>query len=188
MLTPSTMRDHIPFDEASLYFQDPAYEKPVSFSRFSRGAIMDVPSKVRVPTRISMNIRVDSVSPMDSVSPADKQRGFIMNPAHGFDPDAWMSDLIADDESSCGTLDYSVDTIEEERINQVQRALTREVYGLPLTESVRQIKVEPEVDEKIVYEDDKMNQLDVHAKNGSEDECFGIPIGWLAKLLDNFKR
>ena len=180
------MRDlnTITFDEASFYFRDPSYEKRLSRPRVPREAIKDVPSKVGVPTRISLTISMDDVSPTDKVSPGDELSP-MKDGVNDLDPDAWMDDLITGDDSSCGTLDYSMDTLEEEKIIRVQRALIRGVYGLS-----PQLPLSISSELKVVEEDDKINQdledeLDVHAKKRHGHECFGIPIGWFTTLVDN---
>lgn len=179
------LHNNITAEEGDHYFRDPAFETPFPLAVRHDATIMDVHSKdQQVPTRISLNIRLDTVS----------QVGFnhefaMKDPAQDLDQDTWTSDFVVDDDS-CGTLDYSVDTIEEEKLLKVQQALTRVVYGPPASEPSSPITLESCVMDK----DDKMNddlldEYGIHGRNkNSEDECFGIPIGWLTTLLQGLKR
>lgn len=176
------MRDltNVTAEDGDFYFCDPAFEKP--YPLVSRDAIVNVRSKDSVPTRISLNIRIDTFPQLDF------HRGLPRKDSlHDLDQDTWTSDFVPDDDS-CGTLDYSVDTVEEQKLMKVQQALTRVVYGPQASEPSSPIRMESSVMEK----DDRMNQdllneYDVHAKS-SEDECLGIPIGWFTHLFKGLTR
>jgi hypothetical protein len=172
----------ITVEEGDHYFSDPAFEKP--FPLVSRDAIVDVQSKDSIPTRISMHIKVDTVPQVDFDFHRDLQ---MKDQSQDLDHDTQTVDFVPDDDS-CGTLDYSVDTLEEAKIMKVQQALTRVVYGPPASEPSSPIKVE----RSVTIKDYKMNQAvlaeyDVHAKT-NEDECFGIPIGWFTNLFQGLTR
>jgi hypothetical protein len=167
-------------EEGDFYFRDPAFEKP--FPLVSRDAIVDLQSKDSVPSRISSNIRFDTTLQVDFHRELP-----INDSSQDLDHHTWVGDFIPDDDS-CGTLDYSVNTLEEAKIMKVQQALTRVAYRPLPSEPSSPMKVKPSVIDK----DDKMNQdlldeYDVHAKR-SEDGCLGIPIGWLTNLFKGLTR
>lgn len=181
-----TMKDinTMPFDEASFYFCDPAFEKPIR--RVSWNTMMGVRSIERVPSKITLS-RVET-----NVALETHEELPWKDPIKELDPDSWMDELVGNEESSCGTLDYSVDTFEEKKITlNAQRPQTRDdddVHHAPAVHSTIEIPVEPNV----IVEDDKINQdmvegLDLHSKK-KEPECFGIPMGWFADLISNVAR
>ena len=178
------MRDgiNVVFDEADLYFRDPAFEKPL-FPRVSRDAIVDL----QAPSRISMKLHLNSLaSAQEQVNmPLHQQIHFEQ-----MDRNVWTRDPLHEDfdESSHGTLDYSVDTLDDERITKTRRSQAKTRRSRDLTQPV----LPPELEEMVIKADDAINQevateLDVHART-KEDECFGFPIGWLTSFLNNLMR
>ena len=168
----------LPFDEASFYFCDPAFEGPEKpVRRVSWNAMIGVRSIEKVPSKIMLS-RVESNIALES-----RDELTWKDPIQELDPDSWMHDLVGVDESSCGTLDYSVETLDEKSM-MLNTQLTPVVDEPPPVETTIEIPVESQV----MVEDDKMNQdmesLDVHSKK-QEPECFGIPMGWFADLVSN---
>lgn len=170
-----TMRDinTIAFDEASFYFCDPAFEKPLP--RASRNTIGGGRSMERVPSKISL-MRADP-------NPVNETRDFPgREQSHYLDPDICVEDFAAEDESTCGTLDYSVDTCDDHKITNVQHELTEIMCSSIGTKSLLLL---PRAS-NVMMDDDMMNdyvdELDVHIKK-KEAECFGIPMGWFIEFL-----
>lgn len=180
---------NIDFDEASFYFRDSAYEHPPLFPRVSRVALVEASSveasarKEGVPHKILLTIDVSNISPMTVVSTGKRNgeaRRYMDQETKN--PDSWMDKFVADDESSCGTLDYSVDTFEEQAVMQVQSAMTRVAYG----HSRRQSGVPATVGyEEFISMDKEINRaliskFDVHARRSVEDNCL---FGWVTAIL-----
>lgn len=184
----ATMKDintNIPFDEASFYFCDPAFEKPLR--RVSWNTVMGVRSIERVPSKITLMDRVEPNTALEMRSEEFRWKDSIQE----MDPDCWMHDSAGADESTCGTLDYSIDTMEEKKsmLNSERTLVTRGDDDDDGERQPLQTTIVIPVESQVMVEDDKMNQdimyiLDVHSKKKGP-ECFGIPMGWLGDLISN---
>ncbi len=164
------------FDEASFYFCDPAFEKPLR--RGSQSSINSLRRSMnKIPSKISLFKNMEENPALET-----REDLPLKDPSYNLDPDVWMEDFIADDESSCGTLDYSVDTYEEQRIMHIQRALTNVVYGPIPAEPTLPIEVNSMIMEDYLMNQDVADELDVHEKK-KEGECFGIPVGWVTDFV-----
>jgi hypothetical protein len=152
------MRDSPSVDDASFYFRDPAYERPPFFPLVSTHAIVvdaGPKSLENLPRKISVqHHQMDDLSPMSTATDRFTFRKDDLD-----EPDEFWGSFIADDDSSCGTLDYSLDSQPDGEYgnDQINQAL--------------------------------ITRFDVHATDQKEAmDCFKLPLEWIALFLDNLWR
>lgn len=172
------------FEEADLYFRDPAFEKPL-FPRVSRDAIVDM-EKLHPASHSTISVKLN----LSGIYSSSNRRNVPLHeeiPLEHLDHEPWMSNPMDQDfdDSSFGTLDYSVDTLDDERVSKAARRLKLTQNYIPPAQPL----LPKELQTMVIKADDAINQeaiddLDVHART-REDECFGVPIGWLTTFLHN---
>jgi hypothetical protein len=158
------MRDSLTVDEASFYFQDPAFEdphRPRLFPMVSTTATVDVSSlsknlELTLPRNTASVFHFASLSPMSTgsdVVPSSRTQ----KPSHK--PQEFWHDFVADDDSSCRTLDYSLDSDSEGDF----------------------------VDSR--YHEESIVQFDLNGAHHKEvNKCFELPVRWIISWIATFGR
>jgi hypothetical protein len=161
-----TMAPSIKIDKASFYFRDPAYEAPQRrrlFPFVSAAATIDASSPCKgneftLPRELHQGRGFASLSSMYFCTdryPPSSIRGSKPNPTK------FWGDFVPDDDSSCGSLGYSLDLDNKSSAGYAANCI----------------------------QEDAMDFFDVHSSDRKEiNDCFKLPWEWVVSCFANLRK